>query len=271
MKKRPAKSYRNNPGSKTDSNREIDELRLNKYIAHAGVCARREADSLISAGRVTVNSTTVTELGVKVKPTDQITVDGKKVSLEPFVYILLNKPKNTITTTSDEKGRSTVMGNIEEATGQRVYPVGRLDRNTTGALVLTNDGDLANRLMHPRYKVRKIYQVTTRSPLTDEQLMMLQNGVELEDGLAAAHQVQRVPDDKNTISLTLYEGRNRQVRRMVEALGGEVEKLDRTVYAGLSTKGIRIGRWRNLNKKEISDLRVLVKLDESKGKKRTKK
>lgn len=267
MKKRPAKPREKNSSSIT---KEKDELRLNKYIAHAGVCARREADNLISAGKVSVNGEVVTELGVKIKVTDKIKVDGKIVSLEPFVYILLNKPKNTITTTSDERGRHTVMENIEKATGHRVYPVGRLDRNTTGALVLTNDGDLANRLMHPSYKVRKIYKVITKTPLSDEQLTMLQKGVDLEDGHATAYQVARSPEDQHAFSLTLYEGRNRQVRRMVEAVGGEVDKLDRKVYAGLNTQGLRMGRWRNLNSKEISDLRVLVKLDEPKRKTRIK-
>lgn len=246
-------------------------MRLNKYIAHAGVCARREADKLITAGKVAVNGKTVTELGVKVKRTDTIKVEGKNVSLEPYVYILLNKPRNTITTTSDEKGRHTVMEIIEEATGHRVYPVGRLDRNTTGALVLTNDGDLANRLMHPSYKVKKVYNVSTTQPFSDEQLSRLQSGVELEDGLATAHQVSRAPGDPHSFTLTLYEGRNRQVRRMVESLGGEVIKLDRAVYAGLNTNGLRMGRWRNLKSKEISDLRVLVKLDEPRKQKRINK
>ncbi|MEX0772786.1 MAG: pseudouridine synthase [Balneolales bacterium] len=271
MKRRPDKTGKKNRSEKPVITGETDELRLNKYIAHAGVCARREADKLITSGKVSVNGEIVAELGVKVKITDKIKVEGKMVSLEPFVYILLNKPSNTITTTSDEKGRHTVMENIEEATGHRVYPVGRLDRNTTGALVLTNDGDLANRLMHPSYKVRKIYKITTKGPLTDEQLTKLQVGVELEDGLATAYQVKREADDQHTFSLTLFEGRNRQVRRMVEAIGGEVEKLDRMVYAGLNTNGLRMGRWRNLKSKEISDLRVLVKLDEPKSTKRTKK
>ncbi|MEX0929723.1 MAG: pseudouridine synthase [Balneolales bacterium] len=265
MKKRPEKPREY---SQTGA---PEELRLNKYIAHAGVCARREADNLISAGKVKVNDEVVTELGVKVKPTDQITVGDKRISLEPFVYILLNKPSNTITTTSDEKGRRTVMSNIEEATGHRVYPVGRLDRNTTGVLVLTNDGDLANRLMHPGYKVRKIYSVTTKTPLSDEQLNLLQSGVELEDGPAKAHQVMRSDEDPHRFSLTLYEGRNRQVRRMVETLGGDVERLDRSVYAGLNANSLRKGRWRNLTDKEISDLRVLVKLDSPKGRKKNRK
>ncbi|MEX0686397.1 MAG: pseudouridine synthase [Balneolales bacterium] len=272
MKKRSEKPHKHKRINNIETlpNTE-DEFRLNKFIAHAGVCARREADLLIAAGKVSVNGKPVTEMGVKVKSTDKVKVEGKVIGLEPFVYILMNKPKNTITTTSDEKGRNTVLDLIEEDTGHRVYPVGRLDRNTTGALLLTNDGDLANRLMHPSYKVRKIYKVTTAEPLTDEQLINLETGVQLEDGLAMAKQVKRSTVDPNSFSLTLFEGRNRQVRRMVETLGGVVEKLDRTTYAGLNTKGLRMGRWKNLNNREISELRVLVKLDEPKSIKRKRK
>jgi len=238
-----------------------EEIRINKFIAHAGYCSRREADTLIAAGKVEVNGKIVTELGTKVSQRDKLVVSGQTLSLEPFVYLLLHKPKNTITTTEDEKGRNTVLDEIENATGYRVYPVGRLDRNTTGLLVLTNDGDLAHRLMHPSYKVRKIYEVSTERDLTDAELSQFMQGVELEDGIAKSNNVKRFADVKNSFLISVFEGRNRLIRRMVEFHGTEVTKLKRTEYAGLNLKGIANGRWRFLRQIEINDLRKLVKLD----------
>jgi len=238
-----------------------EEIRINKFIAHAGYCSRREADTLIAAGKVEVNGKIVTELGTKVSQRDKLVVNGQTLSLEPFVYLLLHKPKNTITTTEDEKGRNTVLDEIENATGYRVYPVGRLDRNTTGLLVLTNDGDLAHRLMHPSYKVRKIYEVSTERDLTDAELSQFMQGVELEDGIAKSNNVKRFADVKNSFLISVFEGRNRLIRRMVEFHGTEVTKLKRTEYAGLNLKGIANGRWRFLRQIEINDLRKLVKLD----------
>jgi len=237
-----------------------DSIRLNKYIAHAGICSRRDADTFIADGKVRVNGKVVTEMGYQVSPEDRITVSGQKIEPEPFVYLLMNKPRDTITTTSDEKGRKTVMDLIENATGQRVYPVGRLDRNTTGLILLTNDGDLANRLMHPSYKVRKVYDVETSRMLTDEELTQLRTGIPLEDGPAKAYRVTRHPVYLNVVTLSMHEGRNRVVRRMLEALGVDVLSLDRVAYGPLQKKGIRVGRWRNLRKTEINELRKMVRL-----------
>jgi 23S rRNA pseudouridine2605 synthase len=238
-----------------------EEIRINKFIAHAGLCSRREADVLIADGKVEVNGKIVTELGLKVSQRDKVVVDGQTLSLEPFVYLLLNKPKNTITTTDDDRGRNTVLDEIENATGYRVYPVGRLDRNTTGLLILTNDGDLAHRLMHPSYKVRKTYEVSTDRELTDAELGQYIQGIELDDGVAVGHNVKRFADVKNSFLISVFEGRNRLIRRMVEFHGTEVSKLKRTEYAGLNLKGVANGRWRFLKQYEINDLRKLVKLD----------
>ena len=239
---------------------QTEEIRLNKFIAHAGFCSRREADTLISEGKVVVNGKTVSELGTTVKRTDSIIIDGQSVALEPFVYILLNKPKDVIATTDDEKGRKTVLDQIENATGYRVYPVGRLDRNTTGLLILTNDGDLSHRLMHPSYKVRKTYKVETKRNLTDDELMAYMDGIELEDGKVQGFNIARVFETKNTFLISVYEGRNHLIRRMVEYHGTEVTKLKRVEYAGLNLKDVNMGRWRYLKQNEINNLRKLVKL-----------
>lgn len=238
-----------------------DEIRLNKYIAHAGLCSRREADEYIEQGKVRVNGKVVTELGTKVKSSDQVEVDRQKMSLEPFVYILLNKGKDTISTTDDEKDRNTVVDAIEGATGHRVYPVGRLDRNTMGLLILTNDGDLAHRLMHPSYKVKKTYEVNTSRLLTDEELDELRAGITLEDGPVYPAGVKRDPMNPYVTTISVFEGRNHLIRRIVGYFGADIVKLVRTRYAGLTDKDLRIGRWRYLKQKEINNLRQLVKLD----------
>lgn len=238
-----------------------EEIRLNKFIAHAGLCSRREADEYIEQGKVRVNGVVVTELGTKVKSTDNVVVEKQKLSLEPFIYILLNKGRDTISTTDDEKDRNTVVDAIEGATGHRVYPVGRLDRNTMGLLILTNDGDLAHRLMHPSYKVKKTYEITSSRKLSDEELERLRAGVTLEDGPVNPTSVQRDPVDPYVINITVLEGRNHLIRRMIGHLGADVSKLVRTRYAGLTEKNTRVGRWRFLKQKEINDLRRLVKLD----------
>ncbi len=240
---------------------QSEQIRLNKFIAHAGLCSRREADKLITDGKVQVNGKVVTEMGFKVRRKDSVVVDGQKISLEPFVYILLNKPRNTITTTDDEKGRNTVMDEVEDATGYRVYPVGRLDRNTTGLLLLTNDGDLAHRLMHPSYKVRKTYEVETNRELQEKELVAFATGIKLEDGPVKGYNIKVFGDVKNTFIISVFEGRNRLIRRMVEYHGTEVTKLKRIEYAGLNLKNVAMGRWRYLKQKEINDLRQLVKLD----------
>ena len=240
---------------------KTEEIRLNKFIAHAGFCSRRDADDYISAGKVQVNGQVTTELGTKVRRKDTLVVDGQNLSLEPFVYLLLNKSENVITTTDDEKDRTTVMDQIEDATGARVYPVGRLDRNTTGLLVLTNDGDLAHRLMHPSYRVRKTYQVTTEKPLSESQLEQFLDGIELEDGKAKGYNITQYVDDPQTFEMSVFEGRNRLIRRMVEFHGTEVTKLKRVEYAGLTLKNVSMGRWRYLRQNEINSLRKLVKLE----------
>lgn len=252
------KKKKNRP-KQADQNYDKDELiRLNKYIAHCGFCSRRDADTYIEEGKVKVNDKLTTEMGVKVKRTDRVEVDGQTLSLEKFEYLLLNKPKDTITTTDDPRGRDTVMDKIEEATGKRVYPVGRLDRHTMGLLVLTNDGDLAHRLMHPSYKVRKTYEVETKRDLRDDQLNEMLQGIELEDGTASAHQISRTPTG---FIMSIFEGRNRMIRRMMEYFGTEVTKLKRIEYAGLTLNDVSMGRWRYLRPNEINGLRKLVKLD----------
>jgi len=238
-----------------------DKIRLNKYIAHAGFCSRREADDYIAAGKVKVNRKVTTELGSKVKQSDNVEVEGQTLSLEPFTYILLNKGKDTISTTDDEKNRNTVLDAVEDATGHRVYPVGRLDRNTMGLLILTNDGDLAHRLMHPSYRVKKTYEVTTDRRLNEAELREMLRGIELEDGPAKPAEVKEVVNLPNTIQISVFEGRNHLIRRMISYFGAEVTKLKRIRYAGLNDKDIRVGRWRFLRQKEINDLRRLVKLD----------
>lgn len=238
-----------------------DKIRLNKYIAHAGFCSRREADDYIAGGKVKVNGKVTTELGSKVKHGDKVEVEGQTLSLEPFTYILLNKGKDTISTTDDEKNRNTVLDAVEDATGHRVYPVGRLDRNTMGLLILTNDGDLAHRLMHPSYRVKKTYEVTTDRQLNEAELREMLRGIELEDGPAKPAEVKEVVNLPNTIQISVFEGRNHLIRRMISYFGAEVTKLKRIRYAGLNDKDIRVGRWRFLRQKEINDLRRLVKLD----------
>lgn len=254
--------YRERTGdnSGTRSQTTPEKIRLNKFIAHAGVCSRREADDYISAGKVRVNGNVCTEMGIQVSPNDRVTVAGQKIEPEPFVYFLMNKPRDTITTTSDEKGRKTVMDLIETATGLRVYPVGRLDRNTTGLILLTNDGDLANRLMHPSYKVRKVYEVETAREITDDELQKLRTGIALDDGPARAYRASRHPEFLNVVTLSMHEGRNRVVRRMFETLGAEVVKLDRVIYGPLQKKGLRTGRWRKLRNNEVNELRKMVRL-----------
>lgn len=238
-----------------------DEIRLNKFIAHAGFCSRRDADEYISSGKVTVNGKIVTEMGIKIKPTAKVIVDGQLVSLEPFIYILLNKDKNTISTTDDERDRRTVLDAVENATGHRVYPVGRLDRNTLGLLLLTNDGDLAHRLMHPSYKVKKTYEVGTDRVLTDEEIQELKEGITLEDGPVKPSSVKPDPGNPFFITITIHEGRNHLVRRMIAYTGAEVTRLKRVRYAGLTDKDLRVSRWRYLKNKEVNQLRQLVKLE----------
>ena len=232
------------------------EVRLNKFIADAGICSRRNADMYISAGNVTVNGEVMTTLGYRVKPTDEVRFDGKLLSSEKKEYILLNKPKGFITTTNDEKGRKTVMDLVANATNVRILPVGRLDRATTGLLLLTNDGELTKKLTHPTHGVRKIYHVILDRKLDYKDFMKIQDGLELEDGFIEVDEISYVNDKpKNEIGIKIHSGRNRIVRRIFEHLGYQVEKLDRVVFAGLTKKDLPRGHWRRLTQQEVINLR----------------
>ncbi|MFZ9502983.1 MAG: pseudouridine synthase [Cyclobacteriaceae bacterium] len=232
-----------------------DEIRLNKYISNSGICSRREADNLITMGLVTVNGQTITEMGYKVKRTDDIRYEGKKLTAEKPVYILLNKPKGFITTTEDPQERNTVMNLIAGACKERVYPVGRLDRNTTGLLLFTNDGELAEKLTHPSYNVRKIYKVDLDRPLTKADLQKIREGIFLEEGRAVVDDLAIVDDSGKTVGIELHIGWNRIVRRIFEALNYQVVKLDRVVYAGLDKKDLARGKWRFLKETEVIKLK----------------
>jgi 23S rRNA pseudouridine2605 synthase len=232
------------------------EMRLNRFLANAGICSRREADELIKQGFVKVNGKVITEMGFKVSKKDEITYKGEQLSREKLVYVLLNKPKNYITTMDDPEERRTVMSLVENACEERIYPVGRLDRNTTGLLLFTNDGLLAEKLTHPSHKVKKIYEVTLDRSLTEEDFVKLQRGIELEDGLVQIDKLALL--DHNKVGLEIHIGKNRIVRRIFEALGYEVEKLDRTVYASLTKKDLPRGHWRFLNEKEVVMLKYML-------------
>ncbi|HWA36212.1 MAG TPA: pseudouridine synthase [Cyclobacteriaceae bacterium] len=230
-------------------------IRLNKFISNSGVCSRREADELIANGLITVNGKTITELGHKVKPTDDVRHDGKKLKAEKPVYILINKPKGYITTTDDPQERNTVMKLIEGACKERVYPVGRLDRNTSGLLLLTNDGELTDKLSHPRNNVKKIYKAELDKPLTKADFQKILDGIHLEEGRAMVDDLAIVSEDGKTIGIELHIGWNRIIRRIFETLGYEVVKLDRSVYAGLDKKELQRGHWRFLRPDEIIRLK----------------
>ena len=234
-----------------------EELRLNKYLANAGVCSRREADEHIKNGSVKVNGNVVTELGTKVTRKDSITFNDTPVSLERKVYVLLNKPKDTVTTSDDPQGRQTVMDLVRNASRERIYPVGRLDRNTTGVILLTNDGDLASKLTHPKYVKKKIYHVWLDKDVTEEDLAKIAAGVELEDGMIHADAIAYAnEDDKNQVGIEIHSGKNRIVRRIFEHLGYRVTKLDRVYFAGLTKKNLPRGRWRHLTQQEVNMLKM---------------
>jgi 23S rRNA pseudouridine2605 synthase len=236
-----------------------DALPLNKYIAHGGICSRRDAAELIRLGKVTVNGQLVTEPGTKVSPNDLVKANGKTVTISRnFVYILLNKPKDYITTTDDPQGRKTVLDLIRQATPERVFPVGRLDRNTSGVLLLTNDGDLAQKLAHPKHEIKKIYHASLDKPLTKADFDAIASGVTLEDGIAYVDVIAYADaKDKTQIGLEIHSGRNRIVRRIFEHLGYDVKGLDRVTYAGLTKKNVQRGHWRMLTEKEIRILKYL--------------
>jgi 23S rRNA pseudouridine2605 synthase len=235
------------------------QIPLNKYVAHAGVSSRRAAATLVKEGKVTVNGVVVTDPGTKVLYTDTVKVAGKKVTVSShFVYILLNKPKDFLTTTTDPQGRKTVQQLISKATEERVYPIGRLDRNTSGVLLFTNDGDLAQKLSHPKNEMKKIYHAGLDKPLTKQHFEKIMGGVELEDGLARVDEMAYAdPKDKTQIGLEIHSGKNRIVRRIFAALGYDVKTLDRVMYAGLTKKNVQRGNWRFLTEKEIRALKYL--------------
>ena len=232
-------------------------IRLNKFLANAGVCSRREADEFITAGVVSVNGTVVTELGTKVKRSDEVKFHEQPVSIERKVYVLLNKPKDYVTTSDDPQNRKTVMDLVQNACPERIYPVGRLDRNTTGVLLLTNDGELASKLTHPKFLKKKVYHVTTDQNVTAADIQQIAEGVTLEDGEIKADAVEYAhPTDKKQVGIEIHSGKNRIVRRIFESLGYHVIKLDRVYFAGLTKKNVRRGDWRYLTDKEVQMLRM---------------
>jgi len=233
-------------------------MRLNRFIANAGVCSRREADTYITAGVVTINGKAVSELGTRVMPGDEVRFDGRLLSAEKKVYLLLNKPKDFVTTTDDPHAERTVMELIKNACDERVYPVGRLDRNTTGLLLFTNDGDLSKKLTHPSHSMRKVYQVSLDKALTKADLEQIAEGIELEDGFIAADAISYInAEDKTEIGIEIHSGKNRIVRRIFEHFGYRIKKLDRVFFAGLTKKNLPRGKYRFLDEKEIKFLKMI--------------
>jgi 23S rRNA pseudouridine2605 synthase len=244
---------RNIPKKKSASG----EMRLNRFIANAGVCSRREADTYITAGMVTVNGKIVTELGVKVLPTDEVRFDGTKLNAEKKVYLLLNKPKDFVTTTDDPHADKIVMDLVKDACSERIYPVGRLDRNTTGLLLFTNDGDLSKRLTHPSHAMKKVYQVSLDKQVTMEHMQKIADGIDLEDGHIVADAISYISNEsKNEVGIEIHSGKNRIVRRIFEHFGYRVKKLDRVLFAGLTKKNLPRGKYRFLSDKEIQYLKM---------------
>ena len=234
-----------------------EPIRLNKFLANAGVCSRREADEFIQAGVVTVNGEVVTELGTKVMRTDVVKFHDDPVLLEKKVYVLLNKPKDYVTTSDDPQQRKTVMDLVKNACPERIYPVGRLDRNTTGVLLLTNDGDLASKLTHPKFLKKKIYHVHLDKAVTAHDMQQIAEGVQLEDGEIKADAIEYASDtDKKQVGIEIHSGKNRIVRRIFESMGYKVTKLDRVQFAGLTKKNVRRGDWRYLTEEEVDRLRM---------------
>jgi len=234
----------------------LPEIRLNRFIANSGVCSRRDADEHIKNGFISVNGRVVTDMGVRVTIADDIRFKNKKLSAEKKVYILMNKPKDYVTTVEDPHAEKTVLDLIGEECPERVYPVGRLDKATTGVLLLTNDGELAGKLTHPKYKRKKIYHVFLDNPVTKNDLFKITEGIELDGVTVVADAVSYAdPDDKTQIGIELHSGQNRVIRRMFETLGYKVKKLDRVYFAGLTKKNVQRGKWRFLNDKEISMLK----------------
>jgi 23S rRNA pseudouridine2605 synthase len=254
VSKQGATSGQSHQGSTTNN-----QLPLNKFIAHAGICSRRDAAELVKSGLVIVNGQKIIEPGFKVSPNDDVKVNGKKAVIRRnLVYILLNKPKDYITTTEDPQGRKTVLDIVKSATTERVYPIGRLDRNTTGVLLLTNDGELSQKLSHPSFEIKKIYEIKLDKPLSKKDFDAILNGINLEDGSIKPDALAYAdPKDKSVIGIEIHSGRNRIVRRIFEALGYDVRNLDRVMYANLTKKNVDRGKWRYLSEKEVRLLKFL--------------
>lgn len=256
-KKKPAR-FQKKPASKPVKN-ENDGIRLNKYIANSGICSRREADVLIAAGSAMVNGKVITEMGYKVQLTDEVRFDGSLINPEAKRYVLLNKPKNYITTMDDERGRKTVMELVHMATKERIYPVGRLDRNTTGLLLFTNDGEMAKKLTHPKHNVRKLYHATLERKFAIKDLQTLSSGeFSVEGRKVFIDDVAYVEGGgKMEVGIEIHSGRNRIVRKIFETLGYKVVKLDRVIFAGMTKKNIQRGHWRHLTEQEVNNLKML--------------
>ncbi|NQW26951.1 MAG: rRNA pseudouridine synthase [Flammeovirgaceae bacterium] len=233
----------------------VNEIRLNRFIANAGICSRRDADQLILSGKVSVNDQIVTLLGTKVKKSDKVSYLKKVIQSEKHQYVLLNKPKDFITTTQDPLNRKTVMSLVEKACEERIYPVGRLDRHTTGLLLFTNDGELAKKLTHPKHKIKKIYQVELDKSIIEVDVKRILNGVALEDGLAEVDDLAVITDDRKTLGIEIHIGKNRIVRRIFEHFGYQVVKLDRVMFGLLTKQNLPRGKWRHLNAKEVGNLK----------------
>lgn len=244
--------------TKIDKDVHKDTIRLNKYIANSGICSRREADDLITQGLVEVNGKVVTEMGYQVQKTDRVVFDGQSITPEKPVYVLLNKPKGYISTTKDEKARKTVMDLVANASPYRVFPVGRLDRSTTGVILLTNDGHMTKKLTHPSFNAKKIYHVTLDKKLSGEDLRLIAEGIRLDEGVAVVDQISYIEGKpKNEIGIEIHIGWNRVIRRIFQRLGYEVEALDRVMFAGLTKKNIKRGHWRILTEQEVNNLKML--------------
>lgn len=257
--KSASSKYKNKSRNLKSSQKEPGLIRLNKYIADAGICSRREADKLIESGAVSVNGKVVSQVGTKVEPTDKVQLGTQTLKREKLQYLLLNKPKDFITTSKDPQNRKTVMQLVDKACEERIYPVGRLDRNTTGLLLFTNDGDLAKKLMHPSSSVKKIYHVFLDKNFAKNDMLKIAQGIELEDGIISPDKIAYVDgiEDKKQVGIELHSGKNRIVRRIFEHLGYKVIKLDRVLFAGLTKKDLPRGKWRFLTKKEIDLLKRL--------------
>ncbi|UMB62059.1 rRNA pseudouridine synthase [Lutibacter sp. A80] len=246
------------PSKQTTSNAEVDGIRLNKYIANSGVCSRREADVFIAAGSAMVNGKVITEMGYKVKLSDEVRFDGSLISPEKKRYVLLNKPKNFITTMEDDRGRKTVMELVGNASKERIYPVGRLDRNTTGLLLFTNDGELAKKLTHPKHNIQKIYHASLDKKLTNADLNKIAEGFILDEKRVIVDEVSYILNQpKSEVGVKIHSGRNRIVRRIFEHFNYKVVKLDRVIFAGLTKKDLPRGHWRHLTEMEVNNLKML--------------